>query len=59
MFILVSLKTLVTNMVCVSTGCSDLHFLVEEDYLGLEEGICLFFNSCSPLCPFAYKQKTF
>lgn len=38
----------------------DLHFVVEEqDYLDIEEGICLFSNSCSPLYFVAYKRKTF
>lgn len=47
-------------MVCESTEHSDINFLVEEqDYLGLEEGICLFFQQLFSPYLFAYKQKTF
>lgn len=46
------LVSLVSNMFCVSIGCSDLHFLVEDNYLGLEEGICLFFQQLVPPIPF-------
>lgn len=60
MFILVSLKTLSTNMVCVSTGHLDLHILVEEqDFLGLEEGICLFSTVAHPVTFLPINKRLF